>query len=151
MSILLFLVACSKEPAPTPAPASSTAGSAVAPAQPAAPAAGPDGPSDITVPALAAISTTAGDIAEGEKVFGARGCGGCHQFGAKLVGPDLVGVTTRRTVTWVQKMVSEPEQMTKKDPVAKDLFKTAMVQMPKQGVTEAEMPLLLAFIKSKGG
>ena len=112
---------------------------------------GPDGPESIAVSPPASISTDPDIIKAGEAVWGARGCGGCHTFGSKLVGPDLVGVTQRQSLTWITRMVSEPEQMTKLDPVARELFKAAMVQMPKQGVTAEELPKLLAFIKSKGG
>jgi hypothetical protein len=41
--------------------------------------------------------------------------------------------------------------MIKRDPVAKDLFKTHMTAMPKQGITDEELPKLLAYVKSKGG
>ena len=148
--ILLALLACSESPVPksadvkTPAPVAATA------AAPAAPA-GPDGPESIQVPVIAAISTDAAVIAEGEKVFGARGCGACHQFETKVVGPALSGVLTRRSTTWVERMVADPEIMTKQDPVAKDLFRASMVQMTKQGVTAEEMPKLIAYIKAKGG
>ncbi len=148
MLALLIFVACgSGESAPAlPAPA------AAASAAPAAPAAvGPDGPAEIAVAALGDIPADAASVGEGEKIYGAKGCGGCHSFGSKLVGPDLVGLTGRRTTPWIQRMIQEPDTMTKKDPAARELFKAHMVQMPKQGVTDADMPKLLAFIKSKGG
>ncbi|MFZ5479447.1 MAG: c-type cytochrome [Myxococcota bacterium] len=153
MSLVLFLVACGGEPQKEAAGAAASAPAPSAPAAaPAAPAeVGPDGPADIAVVAVAEIPTDPAIVAEGEKVYGAKGCGGCHAFGSKLVGPDLVGLTQRRTTPWITKMIAEPDAMTKKDPVARDLFKTHMVQMPKQGVTPEEMPKLLAYIKSKGG
>jgi cytochrome c1 len=41
--------------------------------------------------------------------------------------------------------------MTKEDPQAKKLLGELMVQMPKQGVTDEELPNLIAYIKSQGG
>lgn len=148
MLALLLFVACGSGDAPaTPPPP--TAAAAAAPAAPAA--VGPDGPADIAVVALAEIPTDAASVGEGEKIYGAKGCGGCHNFGSKLVGPDLVGLSQRRTTPWIQRMIKDPDAMTKKDPAARELFKAHMVQMPKQGVSDDEMPKLLAFIKSKGG
>lgn len=151
--LTLGLVACgggSNEPAPT-----ATSSTPAAPTAPAAPAAaenvGPDGPADLTVPEIASIPTDAAVIKEGEGVWNAKGCGGCHQFGSKLVGPDLVGLTQRRSLPWISKMIQHPDEMLKRDPVAKDLFKTHMTPMPKQGVTDEELPKLLAYMKSKGG
>lgn len=103
------------------------------------------------MPLIASVSTTSADVQAGHEVWEARGCGGCHNFGTKLVGPDLVGVTTRRSVPWVERIIADPEAMTKRDPVAKDLFRSHMVQMPKQGVTDAELPQVIAYIRSKGG
>lgn len=155
--VLVHLVACgggSEAPAPAPAPAAPAPAAAPAPsASSSAPAeeVGPDGPSDLAIPTIAEISTDPALATEGEKVWNTRGCGGCHQFGAKLVGPDLVGVTQRRSIAWISRMVLHPDVMIKRDPVAKDLFKTHMTPMPKQGVTDEELPKLLAYVKSKGG
>ncbi len=143
--LLMLLVACGGGAASAP----STPAPAPPVAAPAPVAVGPDGPETIAVPPLASISTDPADIAAGEAVFTAKGCGACHKFGEKLVGPDLAGVTARRSPTWIERMVSEPEIMTKQDPVAKDLFRTLMVQMTKQGVPPEDLPKLIAFLKSK--
>lgn len=154
MSVILLvlgLVACGggEKPAAEATPP------AAAPAAPAAPApaaeVGPDGPADLAVPALAEISKDPAVVAEGEKVWNARGCGGCHQFGAKLVGPDLVGLGQRRSIPWTARMIQHPDEMIKRDPVAKDLYRSHMTPMPKQGVTDEDLPKLLAYIQSKGG
>ena len=148
MSILLIMLlsACSTEAPvapPTPAPVATPTPAPVV-------AVGPDGPASIKVPVLTLPSDPTA-VAAGEKVFAARGCGSCHQFGSKLVGPDLLGVLTRRSLLWTEKMIMAPDVMIKEDPVAKDLYRSMMTPMPKQGVTEEELPNLLAFIKSKGG
>lgn len=142
--LLTLLLACGGG-AP-PAPATPTPPPVAAPAPVVV---GPDGPDAIVITPISAIPTDPAVIAEGEVLFGTKGCGACHKFGEKLVGPDLKGITARRSTPWIQRMVSEPELMTKQDPVAKDLFRTFMVQMTKQGVTQEEMPKLLAYLKSK--
>lgn len=145
--MLLLLFACATS---TPAPVANPTPNVTTPT-PAPEAAGPDGPSDIAVPEVTALSTASADIQSGHEVWEARGCGGCHKFGAKLVGPDLAGVTTRRTLPWIERMITDPEAMTKRDPAAKELFRSIMVQMPKQGVTSEELPQLLAYIHAQGG
>lgn len=144
--MLMGLVACGGAEAPAE-PATPATVVAAAPAPVAAPAAevGPDGPADLAVPAVH-LSTDAADIAAGEKVFAEKGCGACHQFGNKLVGPDLVGVTERRTPTWIARMIRHPEQMTKRDPQAKKLFGETMVQMSNQGVADDQLVPLIAYI-----
>ncbi|MBM4368084.1 MAG: cytochrome c [Deltaproteobacteria bacterium] len=157
--LTLGLVACGGGDQST---ASNAAGSPAAPATPSTPAprptpapaaetVGPDGPSSIPVPSIAEIPSDAGAIAEGEKVFAAKGCGGCHQFGSKLVGPDLNGLFARRTVPWVGRIILAPDLMVKQDPQAKKLLAELMVPMPDQNVSDEELPKLLAYIKSKGG
>lgn len=158
--LALGLVACgggdtpAATPSATASPVANPAAKASAPAA-ASPTAntpvGPDGPESIPVPSIAVIPTDAGAVAEGEKVFNAKGCGGCHQFGTKLVGPDLVGLYTRRTTPWVGRMILAPDQMVKQDPQAKKLLAELMVPMPDQNVSDEELPKLLAYIKSKGG
>jgi mono/diheme cytochrome c family protein len=157
MGTLLFLLGLTGcgTPAPTaptsaPPPQPSSAPAAVAaPTAPAAPVnVGPDGPESIPVPAIE-LSTDPAVIAKGQAVFDAKGCGACHQFGSKLVGPDLDGVLTRRTPTWAARMVLHPEIMTKEDPTARKLFAELMVQMTNQGVPPEDVPALLSFLKSK--
>ena len=135
----------------TPVAPAAPAAVPAAAAAPSAAGVGPDGPSSIPMTPIAAIPTDTASIAEGEKLFSGKGCAACHQFGSKLVGPDLAGLTTRRTIPWVQRMIQEPEAMTKQDPAARELFKTYMVQMTKQGISDDEMPKLIAYIQSAGG
>ena len=157
MGTLLFLLGLTGcgTPSPTgptsaPPPQPSSAPATVAtPTAPTAPVnVGPDGPESIAVPAIE-LSTDPAVIAKGQAVFDAKGCGACHQFGSKLVGPDLDGVLTRRTPTWVARMVLHPEVMTKEDPTARKLFAELMVQMTNQGVPPEDVPALLSFLKSK--
>lgn len=129
------------------------AGSTAAPIAPAAPAAipadpapSPDGPADLAIPDVSSLPADASALAQGKAVFDAKGCGACHAFGSKLVGPDLAGLKERRTAAWLARMIRHPEQMTKRDPVAKDLFRTHMVQMTDQRIDDEDLKLLLAYL-----
>lgn len=149
--LILFLVACGgSAPSPSAPEAAKTPAPAAAPAAPA-PAAevGPDGPTSIALPANLTLSTDAAVIAEGEKVFTAKGCNACHAWGSKLVGPDLTGVTTRRTVPWVARMIKSPEKMIKEDPQGKKLFAEFMTPMANQNVSDEDLVKLLSFLDSK--
>ncbi|MEW5853539.1 MAG: cytochrome c [Myxococcota bacterium] len=143
-----FLVACTRAEEAPPEEASAPA-PAAAPAPPAAPAVTADGPEAIVAP-LATISTAAADVEKGKELFGSKGCGACHKIGGgKLVGPDLKGVTERRSLKWTQRMILRPDLMIQQDPAAKELFKTYMLPMPNQGVDPAtELPALMAYLKA---
>ena len=152
--LVVSLLGCSTE-APAPAPKAPPAAAPATPPPPAAPAAaapaaavGPDGPESIVVPAFE-LSTDAAVIAKGQATFDAKGCGACHQFGSKLVGPDLDGVLTRRSPTWAARQILHPEIMLKEDPTTKKLLAELMVPMPNQGVAPEDIGALLSFIKSK--
>ena len=148
MFLFSLLVACGGDPAPAvpvppPAPA-------VAPT-PTPAVVSPDGPDTIPVPAglpktSAELPSDPTTLAAGEATFTAKGCGGCHKFGSKLVGPDLAGVAERRSPTWMARMILKPEVMIKEDPVAKQLYAEAMTPMANQGVAEADLLPLLAYI-----
>ena len=122
--------------------------SAVAPLQPeqaAAPA-----KTVIEVPDFT-VSTDPADVAKGKEAFAAKGCSACHRLGGgKLVGPDLKGVTARRDVTWIKKMILRPDVMIKEDEVAKKLFTEHLTPMPNQGVDpKTDLPAILSYLKSE--
>lgn len=84
---------------------------------------------------------------QGEKLFKDKGCSACHTFGKKLTGPDLAGVTHRRTARWIERQILHPDLMVKEDPIAKQLFATHMLQMPNQGLTEAQAKAVIEYFK----
>lgn len=96
------------------------------------------------------VSTAPADVKKGEELFAAKGCVACHKIGGgKLVGPDLKGVTARRELDWLKKMILKPEIMLKEDDVAKKLLAETFVPMPNQNVDpKNELPFLLAYLKS---
>ena len=86
---------------------------------------------------------------QGEKLFQTKGCMVCHAFGKKVTGPDLAGVTHRRTKTWLEHQILHPEVMTKSDPIAHELLKKHTIQMPNQKLTEDEARAVIEFFKRK--
>lgn len=85
----------------------------------------------------------------GEKLFSTKGCTACHAWGKKLTGPDLKDVTTRRTAQWMENQILHPDVMVKTDPIAHELFAKHMLQMPKQGLTEAEAKQVIEYLKKR--
>ncbi len=78
-------------------------------------------------------------------------CGGCHtvERGAR-VGPDLGGITTRRTRDWLTSYIMEPEKMlAKQDPAALALAaKYPAVRMPNLGLSEFDTSDVIAYIEA---
>ena len=139
---LLFTVACQQNAAAPHSPPAEAATAA-----PAAPSV--DGPSSIKIDPLT-LSTTPADIEKGKQIFTAKGCPACHKTDeSKLVGPGLKGITARRSIPWIQRMVLNPDLMVKEDPIAKQLLGTHFTPMPAQGVDpKAELPFLISYLKT---
>lgn len=85
----------------------------------------------------------------GEKLFSTKGCSACHAFGRRVTGPDLVGVTKRRTAEWMEHQILEPEVMTKEDPISHQLLATYATQMTNQHLTQDEARSVIEYFKSK--
>jgi mono/diheme cytochrome c family protein len=85
----------------------------------------------------------------GAKLFQTKGCSACHTFGKKMSGPDLQGVSMRRTALWMENQILHPEVMTKTDPISHALFATMALQMPNQGLTQDEARSVIEFLKKK--
>jgi len=90
-------------------------------------------------------------IAAGEKIYKAN-CSACHSIGkGKIVGPDLINVTTRRPTQWLNKFIRSSQALVKSgDPVAVKLFNEHnKIPMPDQTLTDVQLKDILAYIKSK--
>lgn len=86
---------------------------------------------------------------QGEGLFKTKGCSACHAFGQKLTGPDLAGVSKRRTAVWMENQILHPEVMTKSDPISHELFATFALQMPNQGLTPEQAKAVIEYFKHK--
>lgn len=85
----------------------------------------------------------------GSTLFQTKGCSACHGFGAKSAGPDLAGVSTRRTAAWMENQILHPEVMVKEDPIARQMFAQFALQMPNQGLTPDEARAIIEYLKHR--
>ena len=84
---------------------------------------------------------------KGQAVFESK-CTACHKTtDEKVVGPGLKNITNLRTPEWIMNMITNPEEMTKKDPVAKALFEKHLVQMTFQNVSDDETRQIYEFLR----
>lgn len=61
-------------------------------------------------------------------------CAGCHALqGESRIGPNLEGVTGRRSFAWMRSMILHPDSMTRDDPAAQALLETSGIQMKVPG------------------
>jgi cytochrome c2 len=82
-----------------------------------------------------------------------RRCSSCHTYGhGVLVGPDLKGVTDRRTRPWLGAWISSSERLIRSgDPGAVAIFnKFKQQRMPDQNLSEEERSLLLDYLAAGG-
>lgn len=91
------------------------------------------------------------DIDKGQYLFSTR-CAACHTIGnGDKIGPDLLGVTNVRERAWLMKIISDPiKLLEEKDPLATALFKKYNeIRMPKMGLPEADVNVLIDFMKTQ--
>ena len=87
----------------------------------------------------------------GKHIFEGK-CSACHQItDKKVVGPGMAGVTQRRKPEWIMNMIINPEEMTKKDPIAQELLAEHLTQMTNQNVTEEDARKLLEYFRQIDG
>jgi cytochrome c2 len=88
--------------------------------------------------------------AQGKQVFVKRGCNFCHTIGktgATAEGPDLGGVTERRTHEWLVAWLKDPNAMFGADAAADAMYEQYHhVKMPNMHLGEAEISSLLAYL-----
>ena len=101
------------------------------------------GPRAAESPVDPALATT------GEALFKSKTCSTCHGFGVRITGPDLKGVTHRRTAAWMEQQMLHPDVMTKEDPIARQLLGQYAVQMPNLMLKPEETKALIEFLKKK--
>ncbi len=89
--------------------------------------------------------------ARGKKLFMQKSCNACHSMDSKMTGPALGPVPRERTAAWMMSMILHPADMTKSDPIARQLLQQFKVQMvPPVPVNAEEARALVEYIKSGG-
>ncbi len=98
-------------------------------------------------------SITLGDIddamvKEGDALFKAK-CTACHKVGKRFIGPDVTGVTKRRSPEWIMNMILNPDEMVKQDPIAKQLLVDFNGSpMANQSLKEEEARKILEYFRT---
>jgi mono/diheme cytochrome c family protein len=86
----------------------------------------------------------------GKKLFTEKGCVACHTIGkGQLVGPDLKGVTDRRSIAWLERWLHDPPAMVASDSIAKALRKDYPVEMPNLQLTPDEIRAVINYLAKK--
>ncbi len=85
------------------------------------------------------------ELAPGEAQFIKYGCGGCHQKGRELGGPDLTDVTARREKSWLVSWIVDPEPKYE-EPYVKGMIERYGVKMPKQGVSTSDAEAIVDYL-----
>ena len=96
----------------------------------------------------ASNAPTDADAITGKQEFESK-CFACHSMGhGKKLGPDLAGVTKRRSESWLSRWLKEPEKMLATDADAKKMLKEYNnLPMPNQNLPEAEIRQYLKYFK----
>ena len=86
--------------------------------------------------------------AKGEEVY-KMNCTACHKADKKFIGPAPKGILERRTPEWVMNMIMNPDEMTQKDPLAKDLLvEFNGSPMANQHMTEEQARQMLEYFRT---
>ncbi len=84
---------------------------------------------------------------KGKAVFEEK-CYACHRVTSqKIVGPGLAGVTTKQKPAWILNMITNPVEMTHKDPTAKKLLEEHLTQMTFQDVSDEQAKEILEYLR----
>ena len=88
------------------------------------------------------------DAVQGKVAFESK-CLACHSMGqGHKMGPDVAGVTKRRSEEWLAKWLKAPDQMLKTDAEAQAMLKQFNnIPMPNQNLSDAEIKQYLAYFR----
>jgi cytochrome c len=85
---------------------------------------------------------------EGSKIYQEM-CTACHKTDKKFIGPAPKGLLDRRTPEWAMNMILNPDEMTQKDPIARQLLIEANGSpMANQNLTEDQARKVLEYIRT---
>ncbi len=86
-------------------------------------------------------------VAEGKALFKGK-CSACHKVSKRFIGPAMKGVLNRRSPEWTMNMILNPDEMVKKNPIAKKLLMEYSAPMANQSLTEKEARTILEFFRT---
>lgn len=85
-------------------------------------------------------------VEKGQKLFNEK-CTACHKMEERYVGPQLRGITKKRTPEWIMNMILDPIKMTQEDPDAKALLAEYLTQMTNQNVSQEDARAILEYFR----
>jgi nitrite reductase (NO-forming) len=96
----------------------------------------------------ASATPTDPDAVAGKLAFESK-CLACHSVGeGRKLGPDVAGVTKRRSSAWLARWLKEPEKMLQTDPEAMAMLKEHNnIPMPNQSLGDAEIRQYLKYFE----
>ena len=96
----------------------------------------------------ASATPTDPDAVAGKLAFESK-CLACHSVGqGKKLGPDVAGVTNRRSVDWLTRWLKAPDKMLETDADAKAMLKEYNnLPMPNQNLSDAEIKQYIKYFK----
>ena len=145
---LIFAASCAKKSSDDASAASGASGASASPGASSGASAGLATVSQYDSGPRAGETPINDAMAEkGEGLFKTKGCTACHTFGKKLTGPDLAGVSMRRTALWMENQILHPDVMVKTDPISHGLYAQFALQMPNQGLTPEEARAVIEYFK----
>lgn len=110
------------------------------------PAIGENGIGPITLVTLTEIDP---EMAKAGQSLFETYCVTCHKVEEKYIGPAMAGIINRRTPEWIMNMILNPQEMTEKDPIAKELLvEYNNVPMVGQGITEEQARQILEYFRT---
>ncbi len=95
------------------------------------------------------ISTDTAIIAKGKRSFVLH-CSGCHNFRQDGIGPQLGGLTTEVSASWIRHFIRDPKKIIQSgDERSQKLFKKYKVIMPSFGAySDNEINEVIAFLNT---
>ena len=96
----------------------------------------------------ASATPTDPDAIAGKQAFESK-CLACHSIGqGKKLGPDLAGVSKRRSEEWLSNWLKSPEKMLETDGDAKAMLKEhSNIPMPNQNLSDSEIKQYLQYFR----
>jgi len=89
-------------------------------------------------------------VKRGKTLWQNRGCAGCHGIGKKNAGPDLAGVTARRSKEWLHSWLKDTANMLASDSTAQSILQEWKgMRMPGQKLSDQEIDAILAFVDAQ--
>jgi len=87
----------------------------------------------------------------GKSLFANKGCTACHTIGKTgkntAAGPDLAGVTERRSHDWLKRWLKNPTEMIGSDSIADAMVADAKnVKMPNMKLSDSEIDALMNYL-----